>query len=280
VASWNSISERLAGRTALITGGAGGIGSATARELARSGARVVVTDVDQEGAAAVAEELRAAGYESRGLRLDVADEADWDWVVTEAEAAFGPVTILHSNAAHKSPDVMRADGDILHVDMDLWDTIMAVNVKASALACRRIIPGMIDSGGGSIIITSSCSGQTGANRLAAYSTSKAAVNGLVRQVATAFGKQGVRCNGIAPGVVVTRTNSALLTDEDRAFLEQAHLTPRLGEPEDIARAVAFLASDDASFITGQIINVDGGLAAHTPALSSRPAPVVEPTAHS
>jgi NAD(P)-dependent dehydrogenase (short-subunit alcohol dehydrogenase family) len=187
--------------------------------------------------------------------------------VSEAEAAFGPVTVLHNNAAHKSPEVMRGDGNILDVDLDLWDAVQAVNLRGAVLGCRRVLPGMLDRGKGVIIMTSSVTADHGGTARVAYSVSKAGLQALVRHVATAFGKQGIRCNAVSPGIVITPTNAKIIGPEQLAMSEKDHLTPRLGRPEDVAGLVTFLASDQAAFITGHTIPVDGGLTAHLPALS-------------
>jgi len=263
----SSMSGRLAGRVALITGGGSGVGAMTAHTLASEGAKVAVTDIDEPAAQAVAHQLTIDGFVASAHALDVADEASWIRVVAEVEATYGPVTVLHSNAAPTGASHMSRDGDVEDMDVELWDFIMAVALRGSMLGCKHLIRGMVDAGGGSIVITSSVKGQTGSSYRVAYSCSKGALDALVRMVATRYGKSNVRCNAIAPGIVETPGLRETVPPDRLQLLEDAHLVPRLGRVEDIASAVLFLASEESSFITGQIINVDGGLTAHTPALS-------------
>ena len=252
---------RLDGRVALVTGAGSGIGAASATALAREGASVAVTDIDLEAASAVAGRIGG-----RAWRLDVSQEAEWIDVVGQVSAAFGPVTVLHSNAAWTGAESFGADLLVTDLSVDVFDKVMAVNLRGGMLACKHVIPGILTAGGGSIVITSSVKGLTGSTHRTAYSMSKAGLDALVRMVATGYGKAGVRCNAVAPGIVATAAIDAVPAAQ-KAALEDAHLTPTLGRPEDIADAVVFLASDEAAFITGQVICVDGGLAAHTAALS-------------
>lgn len=261
------MSNRLAGRVALITGGGSGVGAMTARALAREGAKVAVTDIDEPAAQAVARQLTVEGFVASAHALDVAEEASWIRVVAEVATAYGPITLLHSNAAPTGASHMSRDGDVESMDVELWDFIMAVALRGAMLGCKHVVRGMVDAGGGSIIITSSVKGQTGSSYRVAYSCSKGALDALVRMVATRYGKDNVRCNAIAPGIIETPGLREMVPADRLQVLQDAHLLPRLGCAEDIASAVLFLASEEASFITGQVINVDGGLTAHTPALS-------------
>jgi NAD(P)-dependent dehydrogenase (short-subunit alcohol dehydrogenase family) len=255
----------LDGRVALVTGAGSGIGAASATALAREGASVAVTDVDLAAAEKVAREI-GGGIGGRAWRLDVASEAEWIEVVAQVTEALGPVTVLHSNAAWTGAESFGADLLVTDLSVEVFDRVMAVNLRGGMLACKHVIPGMLIAGGGSIVITSSVKGLTGSTHRTAYSISKAGLDALARMVATGYGKAGVRCNAIAPGIVATPAIDAVPAAQ-RAALEDAHLTPTLGRAEDIADAVVFLASDEAAFITGQVICVDGGLVAHTAALS-------------
>ena len=258
-------SGKLAGRVAIVTGAASGIGRATALRLAREGAAVLVADLNGEGAASVAKEIEAAGGRAAGFAVDVADEASVVAMIERAVKEFGGLDILHNNAAASDPVLMSRDGDITTLDLEVFDRTLAVNLRGPMLGCKHAIPRMLARGGGAIINTSSASGLVGDPVRTAYGASKAGLDSLTRYVATQYGKRGIRCNSIAPGVIATPALAANVSPEMIAIYERSHLTPRLGRPEDIAAAVAFLASDDAAFITGQTLQVDGGLLAHHPA---------------
>ena len=256
--------SRLAGRSAIVTGGASGIGRATALRLAAEGAAVVVADLRESGAAAVAAEIEGRGGRALARACDVSQEEAIEAVVAAAVEHFGGLDLLHNNAALSDPAVMSGDGPFAEMDRDLWDQILAVNLTGPMLGCKHAIPRLLERGGGVIVNTSSASGLTGDVVRSAYGASKAGLDSLTRYVATQYGKQGIRCNAIAPGVISTPALEANVPSEQIAVYERSHLTPRLGRPEDIAAAVAFLASDDAAFITGQTLSVDGGLLAHHP----------------
>lgn len=253
-------------RIALVTGAGSGIGAASARALAGAGAAVAVTDIDVEAARRVAGEIGATGGRAVPLRLDVSVEEDWVDVLATTARELGPVTVLHSNAALTSPDAYAADLGVTDLAMDVFDRVIRVNLGGAVLGCKHTVGGMVAAGRGSIVVTSSVKGLTGSANRTAYSISKGGLDALVRSVATGYGKAGVRCNAVAPGIVLTGAVGSI-PDEQRRALEDAHLTPSLGRPEDVAAAVLFLASDAAAFVTGQVLPVDGGLAAHTPALS-------------
>ena len=257
---------RLDGRVALVTGAGAGIGAASAAALAEAGAAVAVTDIDLAAAEKVATGIVERGHRALALRLDVASEPEWRTAVAAATAQLGPITVLHSNAALTSRADYAADLDVVNLAVEVFDRVIAVNLRGGMLACKHVVPGMLAAGGGSIVLTSSVKGTTGSAHRTAYSISKAGLDALARAVATGYGKGGVRCNAIAPGIVATEAIDSVPAAQ-RAALEDAHLTPALGTPADIANAVVFLASDLAAFITGQVLNVDGGLAAHTAALS-------------
>ncbi|GAA1268948.1 glucose 1-dehydrogenase [Pseudonocardia aurantiaca] len=257
---------RVDGRVALVTGGGSGIGAASARALAAAGAAVAVTDLDEESARDVAERIGKDGGRAVAYRLDVSSEPDWVRTVAAVGEELGPITVLHSNAALTSPEAYAADLGVVDLDVELFDRVIAVNLRGGVLACKHVVPGMLAAGGGSIVLTSSVKGLTGSAHRTAYSISKGGLDSLARVVATGYGKGGVRCNAIAPGIVATDAIASIPAAQ-RSALELAHLTPSLGRAEDVANAVVFLASDDAAFITGQVVCVDGGLAAHVAALS-------------
>lgn len=249
-------------RVAIVTGAGSGIGRATAQRLARDGAAVVVADINPKGAQETAESITAAHGRALAHQTDVADEASVKAMVAAAVREFGRLDLLHNNAANVF--VVPDDTDVVSMDIGVWEATMATNVRGTLLGCKHAIPHMIAAGGGAIVNTSSNSGMMGDLLRVAYGVSKAGVNSLTRYVATMYGKQGIRCNAISPGVVATPSLVANVSPAELAMFEAHHLTPYIGGPDDIAAVVAFLMSDEARFITGQIINVDGGMLAHTP----------------
>ena len=255
---------KLEGKVAIVTGAASGIGRATSHVLAREGACVLVADLNPEGAKQVAAEITATGAAALAHGCDVAQEDAVRDMVEAAVAEWGGLDILHNNAANADPNVMGRDTTITDMDVEIWDVVLAVNLRGPMLGCKYAIPHLIARGGGAIINTSSAAGQTGDIVRPAYGVSKGGVDALTLYVATQYGKQGVRCNAIAPGVIATPALETNVPAEQIALYEQSHLTPRLGRPEDIAGMVAFLASDDGAFVTGQVISVDGGMLAHHP----------------
>lgn len=258
---------KLEGRGAIVTGAASGIGRATALRLASEGARVLVADLDAEGAARVASEIADSGGEAIPQPVEVSDESSVAAMVASALERFGRLDLLHNNAAASGADVMGRDQGLLELEVEVWDRTLAVNLRGPMLGCKHAVPAMLAAGGGVIVNTSSASGLVGDLSRAAYGASKAGLDSLTRYVATQFGKGGIRCNAIAPGVIETPALTAHVPAEQIAIYERNHLSPRLGRPEDIAAVVAFLASDDAAFITGQVLSVDGGLLAHHPAFA-------------
>jgi NAD(P)-dependent dehydrogenase (short-subunit alcohol dehydrogenase family) len=257
----------LAGRVAIVTGAASGIGRASALALAREGAAVVVADVDAAGAARVAAEIAAQGGRALGQRADVSDPDSVAAMVGAAVENFGGLDVLHNNAAASDPATIGADGELAELDLAVWERTLAVNLRGPMLGCRCAIPRMLERGGGSIVNTSSASGLAGDLARVAYGVSKAGVDSLTRYVATQYGKRGIRCNSIAPGVIATPALEANVPPELLAIYERNHLTPGLGRPEDVAAVVVFLASDASALITGQTLCVDGGLLAHHPAVA-------------
>jgi NAD(P)-dependent dehydrogenase (short-subunit alcohol dehydrogenase family) len=254
---------RVQGRLALVTGAAGGIGAACARALAREGAAVALADVDLAAAQREADAIVADGGRAVAIVVDLADEASVIAMVDAAVERLGGLDILHNNAADTRLSGTR-DMPVERVDTQVWDAILRVNLRGTMIASRAAIP-HLRRRGGSIVNTSSGAALAGGLSHSAYSASKAALHSLTQSIATQHGKEGIRCNAIAPGLIVTpATRDTYAGSELGAVMLRHHLTPRLGRPEDIAAAVVFLASDEAAFITGQVICVDGGLLAHQP----------------
>jgi NAD(P)-dependent dehydrogenase (short-subunit alcohol dehydrogenase family) len=256
---------RFTGKVAIVTGAGSGIGKATATLLASEGAAVTVADIAPDAAHAVVEAIAGAGGTARAQVVDVSDPGGVAAMVADTVSAFGGLDVLHNNAA--ALDQNRLDQDVATMDLATWDRVLDVNLTGPMLGCRFAIPAMLERGGGSIVNTASAAAFYGSHSLAAYGTSKAGLVALTRYVATAYGERGIRCNAVAPGVVVDREAQAALGgpmgDRLRRY-STSHLIGRLGYPEEIARTVAFLASDDAAFVTGETLRVDGGFTAHTP----------------
>jgi len=259
---------KLEQRVAIVTGAASGIGRATAFALAAEGAAVLVADVDDAGARAVAEEIARRGGRASAQRTDVADERSVAAMIAAAVERYGGLDVLHNNAAAVDPALLSRDGEVAAMEVEVWDRTFAVNLRGPMLGCKHAIPRMLERGRGAIVNTSSAAGWAGDLTRSAYGASKAALESLTRYVATQYGKRGIRCNAIAPGVIATPALAANVPREQLAVYERTALTPRLGVPEDIAAAVVFLVSDDGAFVTGQTLRVDGGLLVHHPATSS------------
>ncbi|MCA9504926.1 MAG: SDR family oxidoreductase [Myxococcales bacterium] len=255
---------RVEGKVAIVTGAASGIGQATARLLAAEGARVVVADLDADGAERVAASILEAGGRAVACPTDVSREEQVHALVATAVSEFGGLHILHNNAAMTGMSDHAQDADLTTMTVEYWDRSFSVNLRGAMLGCKHAIPVMIEGGGGAIVNTSSNQSLAGDFSQFAYSAAKAGVNSLTRSVATAYGRRGIRCNTIAPGHIRTPSNRAAVPEDVSDALVAHHLVPRAGEAEDIARAVLFLASDDAAFVTGQLLSVDGGQLAHLP----------------
>jgi NAD(P)-dependent dehydrogenase (short-subunit alcohol dehydrogenase family) len=256
-------SPHFQNKVALVTGAGSGIGRASALTFARRGAAVAVADIDAERAAQVAAEIRTAGGRALAVTVDVADELQIKNMIAATVAEFGGLDILHNNAADVSFATYQRDNSVTTMDLQLWNHVMAVNLGGVMLGCKHAIPEMLKRGGGAIVNTSSLSSTGGQDNALAYSSSKGALNTLTQYVATAYGKQGIRCNAVAPGYVLTVAGRSAPANILEVYQNNVS-TPYLGEPEDIANVVAFLASADARYISGQIITVDGGESAHLP----------------
>lgn len=252
-----STARTLAGRRAIVTGGAGGIGRATALLLAEHGAAVAIVDRDGPGARAVAGEITAAGGRAIAVTADVTSAGDCRRAVEAAVEAFGGLDILFNNAGI----IRRAD--VVDTTEDEWDRVMAVNVKSVYLMSRVAVPVMAAAGGGAIVNTGSGWGLKGGPRAAAYCASKGAVVNMTRAMAIDHGPRNIRVNCVCPGdtdTAMLREEARQLGEPDERFLAEAAARPlnRLGRPLDIANAVLYLVSDAASWVTGAVLVVDGG----------------------
>jgi NAD(P)-dependent dehydrogenase (short-subunit alcohol dehydrogenase family) len=256
---------RLAGKIAVITGGGGGIGRATALRLAQEGASVAVLDINAKSAEASAQAVRDIGGVAEAYQLDISAEDSVAKAVDALVARFGAVHVLDNNATVAAHHHRVPDRAVTEMEVETWDETMAVNLRGTMLMCKYVIPVMIRSGGGSIINISSGAAISGDVRPMAYGVSKAGINAMTLYLASTYGVNGIRCNTVMPGPTATETFLEL-TPQARLDLYQSHmLVSRLGRPEDIANVVAFLASDDSAMVTGESIRVDGGIiGVHTP----------------
>ncbi len=252
--------RRLTGRVAIVTGGASGIGRAISRLFAAHGARVIVADVTQtviEGGTPTVELIAAEGGQALFQRCDVSDGAQVDALVARAVAEFGALDVMVNNACIRHPR------PLLELDVADWKRVLEVNLTGVLLCCQAAVRQMLtqaprDEVRGRLINLSSQHGMIAAPGDLAYGTTKAAIDYMTRQIAADYAKEGIVCNAVAPGKIVTGQGGRLL-DED--VLDRARRRtpwPRFGRPEDVARAALFLASDEASFITGETLMVDGG----------------------
>ena len=259
---------RLKEKVALITGAASGIGRSTSLLFGQEGAKVMCVDVNGEGAERVANQIADSGGEAASLTVDVAREEDVQRMVHEAVERWGRLDILYNNAG------IGLGGPVTQVPEEEWDRLIDINLKGVFLGCKHAIPEMAKQGGGAIVNTASDAGLRGIAWLSTYCASKGGVVLLTKALAVEWAQQGVRVNCVCPGVIRTPILDPFLDQAQALFGESAetawermaqmHPIGRVGEPEEVARAVMFLASDEASFITGVALPVDGGLEAGPP----------------
>ena len=245
---------RLEGRAALVTGGASGIGAATALRLAAEGARVAVADIDADGARDVAGQVDGAA-----VTMDVADLDSVRAGVDEAAAAVGPLDVLVNNAGTDRFSFFSKS------DPELWDFVLGVNLRGTLAVTHAVLPALQERGGGSIVNVASEAGRVGSQGSVPYSAAKAGVIGFTKALARESARYGIRCNAVAPGPIDTPLLNAApelygeIGERLRQGMIDATALRRIGQPEEVASAIAFLASDDASYVTGQTIGVSGGL---------------------
>ena len=247
---------RLAGKSAVVTGAANGIGRATASVFAAEGARLVVTDIDGDGLEAIRDELRDQGAEIETVVGDVSQDADAHRMIDAAVERYGRLDILVANAG------VIPLGAITESTAEDWDRVMSIDGRGMFLTCKYAIEAMLQTGGGAIVCLSSISGVAGQARQSTYGPAKFAASGLTKHLAVEWADKGIRVNAVAPGTIRTEAVRRLPDQPGGAEyvseIIKNHPMGRLGEPEEVAKAIAFLASDDASFITGAILAVDGG----------------------
>jgi NAD(P)-dependent dehydrogenase (short-subunit alcohol dehydrogenase family) len=244
--------RRLEGKVAIVTGAGSGIGEATARLMAREGALVVAADINGSEAERVAGGLETAV----AVAVDVSDEPSVIRMIDTAVETFGGLDVLHNNATDSATNAV--DTDIVTLDMAVFDRLVAVNLRGQFLGCKHAIPRMLARGGGSIVNTASVDGFVGRGVRAAYGASKAGVVLLTKSVASQYGKRGIRCNAVAPGLTLT---PGAVGNAPQEYIDASlalYPMPRLCAPEDVANAVLFLASDEAAYINAETLMVDGG----------------------
>jgi len=251
---------QLSGKVAIITGAATGIGKASAKLFAHEGARVVVADIDVAGGPQAVRELQDTGGAAIYVKADVTDPPQVQALMERTLEAFGRIDVLFNNAA------VNLFARVTETSAGEWDRVMAVNVKGVFLCCKYAIPIMQRQGGGVIVNSSSAAGIVGLRNLAAYTASKGAVLQLTKNLALDYARDHIRVNALCPGVTATEmTVKMIVTSNDpeaeRARLSSGNALGRMAEPEEIARAALYLASDASSFVTGAHLLVDGGYCA-------------------
>jgi dehydrogenase/reductase SDR family member 4 len=245
---------RLDGQVALVTGSSRGIGRSIVTALARAGAKVVISSRKLDACEAVRDELRAEGHEAIAIACNVSRKEEIEALVARAHAEWGRIDVLVPNAA-----VNPHYGPLAGITDEAWNKILGANVTATMWLANLVLPQMAERGAGAVILLSSVVGFLGTANIGAYAISKAADAQLARNLAVEWGRRGIRANAIAPGVIETDFARALWEDpKARRYIEQSNCIGRLGRPDDVAGLAVFLASEAASYITGQTILVDGG----------------------
>lgn len=249
---------RVEGKVTVVTGAASGIGRASARLLAQEGARVVLGDLDEAGGETLAREIREAGGAARFLRTDVRSFDEVGALVGSAVDEHGGLDVIVNNVG------VAIGGAAAEMSEEDWNAVLDVNLSGVWRGMRHAIPAMLDSGGGSIVNLSSVQSLVGFLGWSGYAASKGGINALTQQAAVEYAPRGIRVNAIIPGTILTGMNEGILTehpDPDGLMAEWTAMHPigRIGQPEEVATAVVYLASDESSFVTGMLLRVDGGM---------------------
>jgi len=244
----------------IVAGGATGMGASLATRLAEEGASVVVGDINAPALKSLVATLVQNGGRAIAVTFDLADRASIQNLVEQTARELGGIDGVAITGADLSRETLGNDLDVLHMDPEIWDRTNRVNLVGHALLMQEVIPHLVKAGGGSIVTTSSANAYFGYVTNPAYSASKAGLHALVRTVARLCGKQNVRCNAVAPGLVLTEGAKVNLKKESQDLVVETMALPRLGFPEDVASALMFFLSDESAWITGQVLSVNGGLA--------------------
>ncbi|MDB5869250.1 MAG: hypothetical protein JWP96_1582 [Polaromonas sp.] len=256
--------QRLQDKISVITGAGSGIGRASALRFAAEGATVVVTDLYGDTARRVAQDITEQGGRALALEIDAGDFDQVRSMIDRAVQQFGRIDVLFNNAVNTNTEHSARGRNFLEFDPEVFDACMRINVVGGVMACKYAIPHMLAQGGGSIIFTSSTGSLGGDTTSFNYGATKSALNWYVQSIAATFGKQGIRCNAILPGVVPTPAMLNWATPEMMEAFKSVHNAPRLGEPEDIAMMAVYLASDESRFVNASLMRVDGGMSSMTP----------------
>ncbi|MEO5875564.1 MAG: SDR family oxidoreductase [Streptosporangiaceae bacterium] len=248
--------KRFEGQVVVVAGAGSGIGAASARRLADEGAQVIVGDLDPVTAQQVADEIVKSGGQATAVQYDQSEETSIAALIASATEVYGRLDGLHANAADMA--AIAHDTHAVDVDLEIYQRTLDVGLKGYLLLTRYAIPPMLQQGRGAIVYTSSGAAYVGERERVSYAIAKSGVNALMRHTASKWGKKGIRANAIAPGLVLTASARGNLPEDFAKAVLRGQRSPRLGDPADIAAAVAFLLSDDGEWILGQVLSVDGG----------------------
>lgn len=249
----------LESKRIVVAGGAGGIGAAVCFRLAAEGARVIVGDINAAGAMATVDLIREAGGEAQAIHFDLADEESTNALIRAAVVNYGGIDGLANVAADLSPATMAADLDVLDMNVAVVERVFRVNTIGFALLCREAICNFVKQGmGGAIVNVSSEVASCGEDTRPAYAASKAGINAITRQIALRWGREGIRCNSVAPGITMSATAEEMMPAEFKDKWLNMTTLHQYGRPDDLAATIAFLLSDDTRWVSGQVWHVNGG----------------------